>query len=417
MRGIARIAALAALVLPVSCQAPAVAPQAAASAPSRTAILQERREWAFAGASPAVTIDNRFPGARVNRCEEVGPHDYRITITPENDPINPSPWYAFRIVADAPTDVTVRIVIATATARPHPWTSPDGRAWSRVPDADWTGKPGARECTLRLNVGPSAKWVASNRMVGNDVIGAWADAAAVRMGAAVRTIGTSQGGRPIRMFEFASPGAPEDGVVVIGRQHPPEVSGSVGLMAFMDEATGGSERARAFRAAFRVALVPVVNPDGVDEGQWRSTLGAVDSNRDWGPFTQPEVRVVRDAILELRRRPGARIWLALDFHATNKDILYLPKEDDRTFPPRFASQWVAAIQARFPDYRVESTGAHNVAEWTFKRWAFEELGVPGITYELGSATPDARIRRIVTGASDEAMRLLLEAKSATAAAR
>jgi len=43
--------------------------------------------------------------------------------------------------------------------------------------------------------------------------------------------------------------------------------------------------------------------------------------------------------------------------------------------------------------------------------------VPGITYELGSATPDARIRRIVAGATDEAMRLLLDAKAVTGPAR
>ena len=413
------MAALPLLVLPVSCQAPQAAPAVPAPAAARTspAVLQERREWVFGGNAPSVTIDNRFPGARVNRCDEVAPHDYRITITPENEPINPSPWYAFRIRAAAPTDVTVRFVIATAAARPHPWTSADGQAWTRVPDADWTGRSGARECTLRLRVGPEVTWVASNRMVGNDRIGAWADALAARTGAAVRTIGASQGERPIRMFEFAAPDAPEDWVVVIGRQHPPEVTGSVGLMAFMDEATGDSPRARDFRRAFRIALVPVVNPDGVDEGQWRSTLGGVDANRDWGPFTQAEVRAVRDAILALRGRPGARIWLALDFHATGKDILYLPKEDDRTFPPRFATRWVAAIQKRFPDYVVESTGSHNVNERTFKRWAFEELGVPGITYELGSATPDARIRRIVAGATDEAMRLLLDAKAVTGPAR
>lgn len=80
---------------------------------------------------------------------------------------------------------------------------------------------------------------------------------------------------------------------------------------------------------------------------------------------------LRDAILAIRSRPGARVWLALDFHGTNKDILYTPLADDRTFPPRFASQWVAAIQARFPDYEVESTSAHNATEWTFKRWAYE----------------------------------------------
>ena len=84
------------------------------------------------------------------------------------------------------------------------------------------------------------------------------------------------------------------------------------------------------------------------------------------------------------------------------------------FPPRFASQWVAAIQARFPDYEVESTSAHNATEWTFKRWAYETLGAPGITYELGSSTPHAQIQKIAAGAADEAMRLFMDAKTANA---
>jgi len=413
------VAGAALAFVPTACRtAPPVAPattpvvaSAPSSAPTTTprAELQEHRTWTFATAAPTVTFDNQFPCARLNRCEEVAPHDYRITITPENEPINPSPWFAFRVRAEAPTDITVRFVIATKTARPRPRLSTDGVTWTRATDAQWDGKQGAAECVLRMQAGPATTWVASNDIIGNERLDAWSDALAARTGATVETFGTSAGGRALRMFTFDA-SAPEDWVIVIGRQHPPEVSGSVGLMAFMDEVTGDSARAKEFRAAFRVALVPVVNPDGVHEGQWRSTLGAIDPNRDWGPFTQPETVALRDAILSIRRRPGARIWLALDFHGTNKDILYTPLEDDRTFPPKFASAWVAAIQARFPDYEVENTSTHNATEWTFKRWAFETLGAPGITYELGSATPHDRIRKIVSGAADEAMRLLLAAK-------
>lgn len=413
------VAATALAFAPTACRtappvAPATTPVVAAapsSAPATTprAELQEHRTWTFATSAPTVTFDNQFPCARLNRCEEVAPHDYRITITPENEPINPSPWFAFRVRAEALTDITVRFVIATKTARPRPRLSTDGVTWTRATDAQWDGKPGAAECVLRMQAGPATTWVASNEIIGNERLTAWSDALAARTGAAVETFGTSAGGRALRMFTFDA-SAPEDWVIVIGRQHPPEVSGSVGLMAFMDEVTGDSARAKEFRAAFRVALVPVVNPDGVHEGQWRSTLGAIDPNRDWGPFTQPETVALRDAILAIRRRPGARIWLALDFHGTNKDILYTPLEDDRTFPPKFASAWVTAIQARFPDYEVENTSTHNATEWTFKRWAFEALGAPGITYELGSATPHERIRKIVSGAADEAMRLLLAAK-------
>ena len=175
---------------------------------------------------------------------------------------------------------------------------------------------------------------------------------------------------------------------------------------------GGPTMVRA--AAKNHAFVGIVtDPSRYDE--------VLTELRAEGALTQAtRTRLARDAfahtaaydaeILAIHRRPGARIWLALDFHGTNKDILYTPLEDDRTFPPRFASAWVAAIQARFPDYEVENTSTHNATEWTFKRWAFETLGAPGITYELGSATPHDRIRKIVSGAADEAMRLLLAAK-------
>lgn len=156
--------------------------------------------------------------------------------------------------------------------------------------------------------------------------------------------------------------------------------------------------------------MPLVNPDGVHEGQWRSTLGAVDANRDWGPFTQPETRAVRDAIVAFANGEARKPRLLLDFHATSKDILYVPPDETPLDPPHFAKRWIAAISARFPDYLVEQSATNNVKEWTFKRWAFETFGAPGITYELGGSTPHARIERIVTGAAEEAMRLLLEAR-------
>jgi predicted deacylase len=183
-------------------------------------------------------------------------------------------------------------------------------------------------------------------------------------------------------------------------------------MAFMDRIMDESESPKAFRKKFRVVTVPLVNPDGVHEGQWRSTLGAVDSNRDWHDFSQPETAAVRDAILEIQKRVDARLFLLLDFHTTSKDIFYLPPDSATTFPANFSRRWVDAIQARFPDDEVESTGSHNVDQSTFKRWAFQTTGAPGITYELGSGTSQAKIERIVQGAADEAIRLLMESADA-----
>ena len=400
-------------------KAPSPPPPPAATQPALpgiTARLQERRTWHFdadplAGV-PAVHFDNEFEGGRVNDCRRMGPREFRIVIEPENEPINPSPWFAFRVRADSPTDLRVRLAIATAKSRPRAHLSDDGIEWRRATDEEWQGKPGAPECRLALRAGPAATWVASQPMIGTARIDAWADALAAWAGGSVREIGRSVAGRPIRMLEFAEPGAPEDWLVVIGRQHPPEVPGTVGMMRFMEKVLGPGEDAARFRARFRVALVPVVNPDGVAEGHWRSTLGAVDPNRDWGPFALPETRAVRDAILAIAARPGARLRLLLDFHATSKDIFYLPPDDAKLEPAGFGIAWTDAIQRRFPDYEMERTGSHNLKEWTFKRWAAETLGAPGITYELGYSTPHARIEEIVDGAAEEAMRILLQGVSA-----
>jgi hypothetical protein len=69
--------------------------------PPIKAALQERRVWVFADPAPTVTFDNQFSGARVNACTQIGPREFKVLITPENEPINPSPWYAFRVRADA----------------------------------------------------------------------------------------------------------------------------------------------------------------------------------------------------------------------------------------------------------------------------------------------------------------------------
>ena len=349
----------------------------------------------------------QFEGARLNDCRMMGPRDFRLVVEPENEPINPSPWYAFRVRADAPVELRLHLAIATSKSRPRARLSTDGIAWRRATDEEWSGKEGAPVCVLTLRAGPDATWVASNHVLTGSAVEAWSDAIAAWAGGSIREIGRSVAGRPIRMIEFGST-ASEDWVVVIGRQHPPEVSGTVGLMNFMQEMLGESERATRFRDRFRIALVPLVNPDGVAEGQWRSTLAAVDPNRDWGPFALQETRAVRDAILAIAQRPGARIRLLLDFHATSKDIFYLPPDDARLDPAGFPREWTDAIQRRFPDYALERTGSHNVNEWTFKRWAFETFAAPGITYELGGSTPHARIAEVTAGAADEAMRILLE---------
>ncbi len=380
----------AAVAVPFASGSPRPADESFAGTGS-TVELQERRVWTFdAGSGVQVCIDNLFSGARLNGCEQVGPREFRVVVAPEREPINPSPWYAFRLRSSKPCEVTLRLAIATAKARPRAWASRDGRRWAMAPDSQWTGEPGARECTIKVSIVPDPIFIASNQMIGIEELDAWSTRVAMESGVPVQQIGRSTGGRPILAFTL-NPTAPPDHVVVIGRQHPPEVSGSVGLMKFIERLQQSDAALADFGKRFRITVIPLVNPDGVHEGQWRCTLGGVDANRDWHDFSQPETRAVRDAILALQREPGSRIHLLLDLHATDRDVLYTPAPGSAVEPAGFVEAWLAGVQARFPREQLESTATHNVDQWTFKRWAAEVIKAPGITIEFGSLTPNERI--------------------------
>lgn len=379
----------------------------AAVAPAEVkAVLQTRQTWKFA--DDGVTFDNQFSGARLNELERVAARDYRATITPENQPINASAWYAFRIAAPQRTTVTVRLAYPYGNHRYHPKTSRDGRNWESLPEAAFRFERPAKEAVLTLDVGPGTLWVAAQEMIGVAELHRWMDAQARLPFVRDRVFGRSMAQRPLRLFEF-SEGAPANYVFIIGRLHPPEVTGTLGLIAFVETLTGNSATAREFRRNFRTVVMPLLNPDGVEEGQWRSNLGALDLNRDWRNFTQPETSAARAALLAYAREPGARVFLFLDFHSTFYDIFYTQSEQEITNPPNFTRDWIDAIKRRFPDYETRESGAHNPGGPTSKAWGYEQFGAPAITYEFGDKTPRPLIRRIASGAAEEMARLLLAA--------
>ena len=222
------------------------------------------------------------------------------------------------------------------------------------------------------------------------------------------TIGRSIGGHPIRMMQIGN-GKSRNLVFVISRQHPPEVTGTFGLMAFVEKLCEDAPLAKRFREKFLVLVFPLVNPDGLDEGHWRHNLGGADLNRDWKNFRQPETRQVRDALLKFASRPRARPFLFLDFHSTKQDVFYTQKDSHPTFPENFTRDWLDALDKRFPEYKVRRSGSHDPTTGTSKGWFYERFKIPAVTYEFGDHTDRELIRRITGGSTEEIMKLLLAA--------
>jgi cytosolic carboxypeptidase protein 2/3 len=71
------------------------------------------------------------------------------------------------------------------------------------------------------------------------------------------------------------------GVVISSRVHPGETNSSFMMKGVIDYLLGPSLGARMLRDTFVFKIVPMLNPDGVINGNTRCNLTGVDLNRSW----------------------------------------------------------------------------------------------------------------------------------------
>lgn len=391
-----------------STTADAVAAASAATAAEQPSVVpQVRATWVFD--DDGLRFDNLLPAARLSGVERLGEGRYRVDIAPETEPVNPSAWYGFRIHADAPRALELRFAYAHGHRHRYvPKLSVDGRTWREAradefePDGDGTAR-------LRLQLAAGELRVFAQPPLLPEDFEAWSMRVATGLGVKPATFGRSVQGRPLRMFEFGA-GADAPVMLVLGRQHPPENTGTQALMGFVEALAADTPQARAFRDRVRVLVVPLLNPDGVVEGHWRGNARGVDINRDWGPFAQPETRALRD-LLQQRGIGAGRVAFAIDFHSTFRDVFYTVAEDPSRAPDGVLHAWMAAMQAGF-DIEEKPSAARTPV---FKNWAFCRLGAPAVTYEVGDTTPAAELESVARHAARSLMELLPAAAPPSAA--
>lgn len=83
-----------------------------------------------------ITFDNDFDGARLNGITQNNDTLYTAIISAENYPINPSPWYAFKVTSEKPKTIWVHLTYLNAKHRYFPKISRDGKTWPLVDSTD-----------------------------------------------------------------------------------------------------------------------------------------------------------------------------------------------------------------------------------------------------------------------------------------
>lgn len=401
-------------------------------------------------------IDSNFAGSAMAGCQVMGEGHYRLLIRQEDRNVtNCSAWYAFRMQAAQPSDVIVDLDYENCGHRYRPklWAAqqsekpceasressrrdlfsrigrliarqkidcfaksmnaPDeGAIWKPLEPEAYTVENVAEgevpQARLALKAGPTPQIISSQELVLPADYAVWLDRLESKKAVSRRILGSSLEGRAIELLQIGEDTEARRGqLVLVGRQHPPEVTGALALFAFVERLLEDDELAAGFRSRFTVTVVPLLNPDGVTRGHWRHSRGERDLNRDWGPFTQPETRLMRDLMELMEADPTKDLRFFIDFHSTGRDILYTLDKTLVTDPPGFTEAWIADYQGRLPGYSVVEQPGHNPELPVSKGWGYERFGIPTMTFEIGDETDRELIKQLGRAAAEATMTTML----------
>ncbi len=355
--------------------------------------------------SAGFLIDANYVGGNFHSCTVIDGQSAELTIRPEDaPPINQSPWYSFRVSPSGTAPVSVTLMFEDGYARYWPKLSSDGQRWAPADDADVSRSEDGNRLTVRVHGDAPSIWVSGQELITDDYYADWINDLAGKPDVRTALLGRSVQGRPLHVARTAD--RPE-AVFLIGRQHPPEVSGALAMRSFVDAVLGDTELARDFRARYTVIVMPLINPDGVALGHWRHNVNGVDLNRDWGPFTQPETQGAA-RLIERVEAAGMRPALMLDFHSTRASLFYTQLPEETSWSIDFATVWFERFRARRPTFEFKHDARARSSQPNTKNFFFDRYRIPAFTYEIGDEEDRRAILDTTPVFAEEMMRLMLE---------
>lgn len=113
------------------------------------------------------------------------------------------------------------------------------------------------------------------------------------------------------------------GIVVFARVHPGESNSSWMMKGLIDFLTGPSLDAKIIRENFIFKIVPMLNPDGVINGNYRCGLAGVDLNRCWidpSPKLHPTIYHAKQMLRQFKEETEVVLVCDMHGHSRKKNI-------------------------------------------------------------------------------------------------
>ncbi len=353
-----------------------------------------------------VYASNKFDGARLNGFEKKNDSTAIVIINPENQPINKSAYYSFKAWSDLSKPFYFTFKYPKGHEHRYVPKLKLNDEWSVIDSTDYFKQDSI--VTIRVNLSKDPITISAQEIQSTKHVSDWYQKIAKGKEDLIRikSAGKSPLGRNLPVLDiYKGDSKGKDIVVLLTRQHPPEVTGYYAYQYFLETIIEGSELSKQFFEKYRVLAFPMMNPDGVDMGHWRHNSGGVDTNRDWSMYHQPEIKQVVKFISKTLRKDKTRILLGIDFHSTWHDVFYTNKIREGTTMPNFINDWFTRLEENIPNYEVNEASG-NSTKPVSKGWFLYGHNAVGITYEIGDQTPKDQIKLIGKTSAEEMMKIL-----------
>ena len=114
------------------------------------------------------------------------------------------------------------------------------------------------------------------------------------------------------------------GVIITARVHPGETVGSWmmrGLLYFLTDPD--NHEAKLLRENFVFKVIPMLNPDGVINGNYRCSLAGCDLNRRWktpSKVIHPTIYHVKKLVNQIQEERGLTLFCDLHGHSRKNNV-------------------------------------------------------------------------------------------------
>ena len=356
--------------------------------------------------SDIVKIEFNFPGAGSLSCEVIKSDYIKIYINPEiDDSINPSPWFAIR-KSEHSKSIKLELDYKNYKHRYYPKLSKDKKKWTKIDEIFISKKEDGKIVIIDFLPSNQKEYVASQELITDFWYDEWYNELESSGRVKREIIGFSVLRNPIHMF-FAEKNTNNPYILVLGRQHPPEVTGALAMKSFINELLTENFLTDSFLDRYNILFVPLMNPDGVMNGFWRYNANKKDLNRDWGIFTQPETDAVYKKLIKLSNK---KLVLFIDFHSTFKNIFYISDVLEDSSMKHFLRDWLGDSRDSLSEinYSYEIINSLNKDNGVSKNYIYNKYKIPSVTYEVSDNENRNIIQQSSSVLATNLMKLLLK---------